>query len=139
MCGAAPVPVSSGRTDRHRLSRGGDRAANSALHLIVTNRMTNDPRTRAYRDAHLDKGWSKKAIYRALKRAVAREVFHVLTGRCAVSDYSDLRPARQAKNLTLTAAATHLGVWPTVISQLERGHRRNDDLANAYRAWLAAA
>ena len=139
LCGAAPVPVSSGRTDRHRLSPGGDRAANSALHLIVTNRMTNDPHTRAYRDAHLDRGWSKKDIYRALKRAVAREVFQALTGRCAVPDYSDLRPARQAKNLTLSAAATHLGVWPTVISQLERGQRRNDNLANAYRAWLAAA
>ena len=53
LCGAAPVPVSCGRTDRHRLSRGGDRAANSARHLIVNNRMTNDPRTRTYRDAHL--------------------------------------------------------------------------------------
>ena len=139
LCAAAPVPVSSARTDRHRLSRGGDRAANSARHLIVTNRMTNDPRTRAYRDAHLDRGWTKKAISRALKRAVAREVFHALTGRCAVPDYSDLRPARHAKNLTLSAAATHLGVWPTTISQLERGRRRNDGLANAYRAWLSAA
>lgn len=139
MCGAAPVPVSSGRTDRHRLSRGGDRAANSALHLIVNNRMSNDPRTRAYRDAHLAKGWTKKAVYRALKRAVAREVFHALTGRCAVPDYSDLRPARHAKNLTLSVVAAHLNVWPTAISQLERGRRRNDDLANAYRACLAVA
>ena len=139
LCGVAPVPVSSGRTDRYRLSRGGDRAANSALHLIVNNRMSNDPRTRTYRDERLAKGWTKKAVYRALKRAVAREVFRALTGRCEVPDYSDLRPARHAKNLTLSAAATHLGVWPTAISQLERGHRRNDDLAHAYRAFLAAA
>ncbi len=51
LCGTSPVPVSSGRTDRHRLSRGGDRAANCALHLILNNRMSNDARTRAYRDA----------------------------------------------------------------------------------------
>ncbi|HEY5184155.1 MAG TPA: IS110 family transposase, partial [Actinomycetes bacterium] len=49
LCGTAPIPVSSGRTDRHRLSRGGDRHANAALHHIVKNRMTNDTRTRAYR------------------------------------------------------------------------------------------
>ena len=139
LCGAAPVPVSSGRTDRFRLSRGGDRAANSALHLMVNNRMSNDPHTRAYRDTHLAPGWTNKAVYRALKRAVAREIFRALTGHCTVPDYSDLRPARHAKNLTLTAVATHLGVWPTAISQLELGKRRNDDLANAYRDWLHAA
>jgi len=72
LCGTAPIPVSSGRTDRHRLSRSGDRQANAALHHIVKNRMSNDPSTRAYRDSHLAKGWTKKAVYRALKRAVAR-------------------------------------------------------------------
>lgn len=44
---------------RHRQSRGGDRQANAALHHIVKNRMTHDPRTRAYRDTHLAKGWTK--------------------------------------------------------------------------------
>jgi len=139
LCGTSPVPVSSGRTDRHRLSRGGDRAANCALHLIVNTRMSNDPRTRAYRDAHLAKGWTTKDIYRALKRALAREIYRALLGRCTVPDYSDLRPARHAKNLTLTAAATHLHVWPTAISQIERGRRRDDQLAQAYRDWLNAA
>jgi hypothetical protein len=95
---------SSGRTDRYRLSRGGDRAANCALHLLVNNRMSNDPRTRAYRDTHPAQGWTKKAVYRALKRAVAREVFRAVTGHCTIPDYSDLRPVRQAKNLTLSAA-----------------------------------
>ena len=51
----------------------------------------------------------------------------------------DLRPMRQAKNITLTSAAQHFGVWPARISTLERGTRRDDDLANAYRAWLTAA
>lgn len=48
LCGAAPVPASSGKTRRHRLSRGGDRQANRALHTIALTRMSHDPRTRAY-------------------------------------------------------------------------------------------
>jgi transposase len=139
LCGTAPIPVSSGRTDRHRLSRGGDRAANCALHQIVTVRMTTDARTKAYRDEHLARGWTKKAVYRSLKRAVVREVFRALVGRYNVPDHRDLRPARQAKNLTLTAAATHLAVWPSALSELELGTRRDDDLANTYRHWLSAA
>lgn len=59
--------------------------------------MSNDPRTRAYRDTHVAAGWSKKDVYRALKRAVAREVYRALTGRCTVPDYSDLRPAVRRK------------------------------------------
>ena len=139
LCGTAPIPVSSGRTDRHRLSRGGDRQANAALHHIVKVRLSYDPATRAYRDVHLAKGWTIKAVFRALKRAVAREVFHALAGHCAVPDYGDLRPARRAKNLTLTAAAANLGVWPSRIGELELGRRPNDELAARYRAWLNAA
>lgn len=51
LCAAAPVPASSGRTDRHRLNRGGDRQANRALHTIVLVRMRHDPRTRDSHDA----------------------------------------------------------------------------------------
>lgn len=68
-----------------------------------------------------------------------REIFRALTGDRAVPDYSDLRPARRAKNPTLTAAADHLGVWPARISELELGRRPNDELATRDRAWLAAA
>lgn len=139
LCGTAPIPVSSGRTDRYRLSRGGDRAANAALHHIVKVRMTCDPATRAYRDAHLARGWTNKAIFRALKRAVAREIHRALVGRCDVPHYQDLRPARQAKNITLTQAAEHFAVWPMHISTIERGTRRDDTLTAAYREWLGAA
>ena len=48
MCGASPVQASSGKTIRHRLNRGGDRAANSALWTIANNRLMHDPRSRAY-------------------------------------------------------------------------------------------
>ncbi|WP_392875107.1 IS110 family transposase [Streptomyces sp. LN499] len=46
LCGAAPISASSGRTNRHRLNRGGNRQANHALHTIVLVRMRYDPRTR---------------------------------------------------------------------------------------------
>lgn len=139
LCGTAPIPVSSGRTDRHRLSRGGDRQANAALHHMVKVRMSYDPTTIAYRDARLAKGWTSKEVFRALKRAVAREVFRALAGHTQAPDYSDLRPARRAKNLTLTAAAQHLGVWPARIGELELGRRPNPELAVRYRKWLNAA
>ena len=48
LCGVAPIPASSGKIQRHRLNRGGNRQANSALYRIVLTRMSNDPRTKAY-------------------------------------------------------------------------------------------
>jgi transposase len=48
LCGAAPVPVSSGRTDRHRLHRGGDRLANNALWRIALLRMHCHQPTKDY-------------------------------------------------------------------------------------------
>jgi transposase len=78
LCGAAPVPASSGRTDRHRLSRGGDRQANRALHMITVVRMRYCPRTRVYVARRLQQGLAKKDIIRCLKRFVAREVYHAL-------------------------------------------------------------
>lgn len=139
LCGTAPVPASSGKTTRHRLSRGGDRAANSALHRIALVRMSNHQPTREYVQRQLAQGHSKPEILRKLKRAIAREMFKLLTRPVAVPDYGDLRPARQAKNITLTAAANHFGVWPTVISRIERGLQRDDTFAETYRTWLHAA
>jgi transposase len=43
LCGVSPVEHSSGKTQRHRLNRGGDRAANSALWIIANNRLMHDP------------------------------------------------------------------------------------------------
>ena len=58
------------------------------------------------------------------------------TAPCPIDDYSDLRPTLQAKNITLTAAANHFGIWPNDISRLERGLKRDDTLAANYRHWL---
>jgi transposase len=139
LCGSAPVQASSGKTHRHRLSRGGDRAANSALHRIALVRMANHPPTRAYVARQTANGRSKREIIRMLKRAIAREIYRLLTHPAEVPNYADLRAVRQAKNITVTLAARHFDVWPAVISRLERGLRRDDDLARQYRTWLAAA
>ncbi|WP_314220328.1 IS110 family RNA-guided transposase [Streptomyces zaehneri] len=139
LCGVAPVPASSGRTNRHRLSRGGDRAANAALYRIALVRMSSDSRTREYVARQIAAGRTKKEIIRLLKRAIAREMFRCLTTTVTVPGIADLRPLRQSKNITLTAAAQNFGVWPATISTLERGIRRDDDLAHAYRDWLQAA
>lgn len=73
LCGVSPLPASSGRTDRHRLNRGGDRAANSALYTVVMVRMRYDQRTRDYVARRTEQGLSKREIMRCLKRYVARE------------------------------------------------------------------
>ncbi len=79
LCGAAPIPASSGKTaGRYRLNRGGDRQANSALWRIVIVRMSSHPATRAYADRRSEEGLSKKEIIRCLKRYVAREVYRQL-------------------------------------------------------------
>jgi transposase len=75
MCGASPVEASSGKTIRHRLNRGGDRAANSALWTIANNRLMHDPRSRTYAAKRTAMGNSRKEILRCLKRAIARELY----------------------------------------------------------------
>ena len=78
LCGASPIPASSGKTQRHRLNRGGDRQANAALYRIVIARLRHDQQTRDYLDRRIREGKSKKEAIRCLKRYVAREVFAVL-------------------------------------------------------------
>ncbi len=78
LCGASPVEASSGKTARHRLNRGGDRAANSALWTIAFVRLIHDPRTRAYAAKRTSQGSSRKEILRCLKRAIARELYPLI-------------------------------------------------------------
>ncbi|WIV60843.1 IS110 family transposase [Amycolatopsis nalaikhensis] len=78
LCGVAPLPASSGTTQRHRLNRGGDRQANRALHLAVVSRIRLDPRTQAYLARKTSEGHSKLEIIRCLKRYLAREVYYLL-------------------------------------------------------------
>jgi transposase len=78
LCAASPVPVSSGRTDRHRLNYGGDRDANRALHMIAVCRLRYCQRTRAYAARRTAEGKTKTEIIRCLKRYIARELYHTL-------------------------------------------------------------
>ena len=78
LCGVNPIPASSGKTNRHRLNRGGHRQANAALYRIVVVRPRYDPRTRAYMRRRTMEGLSKTEVIRCLKRYVAREVFSAI-------------------------------------------------------------
>ena len=78
LCGVSPVPASSGKTNRHRLNRGGDRQANAALYRVVLVRLSHDLRTRQYMHRRTQEGMSKTEVIRCLKRYVAREVFSAL-------------------------------------------------------------
>jgi transposase len=75
LCGVAPLDASSGKQERHRLSRSGDRQANSALWRIVMTRIVYDPRTKTYIERRRKEGLTKREAMRCLKRYVARQVF----------------------------------------------------------------
>jgi transposase len=79
LCGAAPIPASSGQSVRHRLNRHGNRDANRALYVIAVCRMSRDERTRAYIAKRTAEGKSKKEIIRCLKRYIAREIYRILS------------------------------------------------------------
>ena len=78
LCGVSPVPASSGKTNRHRLNRGGDRQANAVLYRVVLVRLSHDLRTRQYMHRRTQEGMRKTKVIRCLKRYVAREVFSAL-------------------------------------------------------------
>ncbi len=75
LCGVTPLPASSGKVTRHRLNRGGDRQANSALYRIVLTRMSSHPETKTYVTRRRAEGLSTPEIMRCLKRYVARQTF----------------------------------------------------------------
>ena len=78
LCGVAPIDASSGKHERHRLSRSGDRQANSALWRIVITRMSHHQATRDYIERRTGEGLTKQEAIRCLKRYVAREVYNHL-------------------------------------------------------------
>jgi transposase len=76
--GVAPIPVSSGKTNRHRLDRGGNRQLNATLHRIAVTRARCHPETRAYLDRKRSEGKSTREAIRCLKRHLARRIWHLL-------------------------------------------------------------
>jgi transposase len=76
--GSAPIPASSGRTQRHRLDRGGNRQLNCALHRLAVNKGQSDPDSAAYLARKQTEGKSRKEALRCLKRHLARRVWKLL-------------------------------------------------------------
>jgi transposase len=76
--GIAPIPASSGRTDRHRLDRGGNRQINAAIHRMAVTRARCDPRTQDYIARKKAEGKTNRDAIRCLKRHLARRIWHLL-------------------------------------------------------------
>jgi transposase len=116
LCGVAPLPASSGKTQRHRLNRGGDRQANRAIHVIATTRKRSDPRTQAYMKKKTTEGHTPREATRCLKRLIAREVYYLLNPAPHTPPVPPSRPASRSigavkvepptRGTTLTAPST---------------------------------
>jgi transposase len=78
LAGCAPIPVSSGRSDRFRLDPGGNRRLNSAFYMLAILRMRDDPRTAIYLQKQRANGKTRKEAIRSLKRHLVRRVYHLL-------------------------------------------------------------
>ncbi|MEU4565018.1 IS110 family transposase [Actinoplanes sp. NPDC023936] len=78
LCGVSPVEMSSGRKQRHRLNRGGDRQANAALYRIILTRLRSHEQTRAYQQKRTTKGHTNRDTIRRLKRYLARHLFTII-------------------------------------------------------------
>ena len=96
--GSAPIPVSSGRTDRHRLDHGGNRQLNCALHRLAINKARLDPDTAAYLARKQAEGKTRREALRCLKRHLARRVYRLLT-----PPTTHTRPPRTTATITATA------------------------------------
>jgi transposase len=106
LCGASPIPVATGRTDRHRLNYGGNRDANRALHMIAVCRLRYCERTRAYAERRTAEGKTKTEIIRCLKRYIAREIYHALLADPLPDSAS---PGRPAPIVSITCGAGPIG------------------------------
>ena len=141
ICGACPIPASSGKTVRDRLNRGGDRQANSALHEIARQRVMRDPETAEYAERARGRGKSDREVMRCLKRYVAREAYRALMRPHEIrrpEDASELVAARRAAKVSQVRAASILGTSEKYISMLERGQRELKPIRRAYEAWVEA-
>jgi transposase len=78
LAGCAPIPVSSGRTDRHRLDRGGNRQLNHAIHMLALSKIRHDPQTALYIAKQRQRGKTNREAIRCLKRHLARRVYNLL-------------------------------------------------------------
>lgn len=104
LCGTAPLPASSGKVVRHRLNRGGDRRANSALHMCVLTKMNSDPETKAYIQRRQEEGKTKREAMRCVKRFLARRIYGALLQDHLISRSTDPSLTDSGSGKTLLAA-----------------------------------
>jgi len=88
LCGVSPIEMSSGRTQRHRLNRGGDRQANAALFRILLTRLRDHQPTIDYVHRRTKEGLTKRRIMRCLKRYLARHLFAIIQAAFAAEPAS---------------------------------------------------
>lgn len=139
LAGVCPMPASSGKTQRLRLNRGGDRRANNALHTIVLVRMRHHAPTRAYVARRLADAEPKTRpeIMRCLKRFVAREIYQaIINPPLDIPTGTELRQMRTDLGLSLTTVCNAVGTSINALSRLERGLAHDSHLAHATHQWL---
>ena len=140
ICGVSPIPASSGKTDRHRLNRGGNRQANKALHMIAVSRMSGDERTLAYMAKRKSDGKTKREAMRCLKRFIAREVYSTLRHpmRLKYARGEELAAMRKSLSLTQQQIARELNVPNVRLSEIERDVCPHEEIRREYDRYLNA-
>jgi transposase len=83
--GVAPLEASSGRVQRHRLDRGGNRQLNAAFYRIAITQARYHPPARGYLERKQSEGKSRREAIRCLKRQLARVVFNTLRASPALT------------------------------------------------------
>lgn len=139
LCGVSPIKASSGKTERHRLNRGGDRRANRALHVSAMHRMKTDSRTISYVERRRSEVLSDREIRRCVKRYVAREAYRLIMNPDKVpieGKGPEMRARRISAGISQWDAAYALGVSASTLCDMELGHHRFRELALRYRQWI---
>lgn len=144
LCGACPLPASSGKTNRHRLNRSGNRQGNRALYNVALVRMGHHQPTKDYVVRKTKEGKGKLEIMRCLKRYIAREVYRALiairngeAGRePAVERGARLREVRVSLGKTQQQVGDALGVPSSRVSEIERGVRDLPELERQIIEWM---
>ena len=107
LAGVAPIPASSGRIDRHRLDRGGNRQLNLAFHRLAVNQGKWDARARAFLARKQAEGKGRMEALRSLKRQLVRVVFRILRAHRGVPSAS---PVEDEKMSVTVHAGVPLGM-----------------------------
>ncbi|MGO9822567.1 MAG: IS110 family transposase [Solirubrobacteraceae bacterium] len=109
LAGCAPIPVSSGRTDRYRLDPGGNRRLNSAFYMLALIRIAHDPRTAVYLQKQRQNGKTQKEAIRSLKRHLVRRVYHLPTRpqHRLTHHLLDIEDSRTSGHVELRGAGDH--------------------------------